>query len=209
MKSGGARAGILGKDEKIMNYKQDFAQEVYEKVDSGESIKSCMQCGVCAISCPLTRHMDYSPRRVFALIRAGKREEVLSSKDIMLCTSCYSCIVRCPRKVRVMDVMHGLAHYALELGYVPRKDTTAFGKKFWNSIYKLGRIDETKVANQYMLADGLIPGIRKALGMMEMGLSMLIHKRMKMIPERPIKGIKDLRKMLDKAEHMEGKKGGH
>ncbi len=191
-----------------MNYKQNFAQEVYDHVDSGESIKSCMGCGVCAISCPLSKHMDYSPRRVFAMIRAGQREQVLGSRDIMLCTSCYSCIVRCPRKVRVMDVMHGLAHYALEQGYVPRKDTVTFGRKFWNSIYKIGKIDETKVANQYMLADGLIPGIKKGLGMLDMALTMVLKGRMKLIPERPIKGVKGLRRMLDKAKEMEGK-GGH
>ena len=137
---------------------------------------------------------------------AGRREEVLSSKDIMLCTSCYSCIVRCPRNVRVMDVMHGLAHYALRQGYLPRKDTAIFGRKFWGSIYKLGRVDERKIARQYAMADGLIPGIRKGLSMLDIGLAMLLHRRMKLLPERRIRGIKSLRKMLDKAQSM-SKKG--
>ncbi len=191
-----------------MSYKQDFAEEVYAHVDSGESIKQCMQCGVCAASCPLCREMDFSPRRIFAMIRAGHREQVLGSKDIMLCTSCYGCIVRCPRNVRVMDVMHGLAHYALQKGYVPRKDTMVFGRKFWNSIYKIGRIDETKVANQYMLADGIVPGIKKGLEMIDIALTMVFRKRMKLLPERSIKGVKGLRRMLEKAQAMEGK-GGH
>jgi len=193
--------------KKGINYKPTFAQEVFENVDSGESIKNCMQCGVCAASCPLASKMEISPRRIFALIRAGKREEVLSSGDIMLCTSCYSCIVRCPRKVRVMDVMHGLAHYALRHGYVPRKETALFGQKFWDSIYQLGRIDEQKVARRYFMAEGLGKGIKKTLDNIDLGLGMILHRRMKMLPERSIKGVKSLQRMLKKAQSMEEKGG--
>jgi quinone-modifying oxidoreductase, subunit QmoC len=187
-------------------YDQSFAQEVYEKVDSGAEIKMCMQCGVCAASCPLRNEMDYSPRKIFTLIRAGQREKVLTSQAIMLCTSCYSCKVRCPRKVPVVDVMHGLAHYALRQGYKPRVETALFGQKFWDNIYRLGRIDEKDVAQRYFLGHGLGPGIKLMLENKDMGLGMLLKKRMKVLPERPIKNIKTLRKMLDKAKAM-GKGG--
>ncbi len=188
-------------------YDSAFAKEVFENVDYGEEIKMCMQCGVCAASCPLSQRMDFSPRKIFLMIRAGKREEVLGSKAIMLCTSCYSCKVRCPRGIPVVDVMHGLAHYALKKGYVPRKDTAVFGREFWNQIYKIGRIDEKDLSRRYFFADGLVPGIKKSLEMADMGLAMFLHKRMKLLPEKKIKGIKSLRKMLDKAREM-GKGGG-
>lgn len=187
-------------------YDQSFAREVYQKVDSGEEIKMCMQCGVCAGSCPLKEKMDYSPRKIFTLIRAGQREKVLSSQAIMLCTSCYSCKVRCPRKVPVVDVMHGLAHYALRQGYKPREETALFGQKFWDNIVRLGRIDEKDVAQRYFLGHGLVPGIKLMMENKDMGLGMLRKKRMKLLPERPIKNIKSLRKMLDKAKTM-GKGG--
>ena len=187
-------------------YDQSFAREVYQKVDSGDEIKMCMQCGVCAASCPLKDEMDYSPRKIFTLIRAGQREKVLSSQAIMLCTSCYSCKVRCPRKVPVVDVMHGLAHYALRQGYKPRAETALFGQKFWDNIYRLGRIDEKDVAQRYFLGHGLMPGVKLMLENKDMGLGMLLKKRMKILPERPIKNVKTLRKMLDKAKAM-GKGG--
>jgi quinone-modifying oxidoreductase subunit QmoC len=187
-------------------YDQFFAREVYSKVDSGEEIKMCMQCGVCAASCPLKDKMDLSPRKIFTLIRAGQREKVLSSKAIMLCTSCYSCKVRCPRKVPVVDVMHGLAHYALRQGFKPREETALFGDKFWGNIYRLGRIDEKDVAQRYFLSHGIGGGIKLALENKDMGLGMLLKKRMKLLPERPIKNIKAFRKMLDKAKAM-GKGG--
>jgi quinone-modifying oxidoreductase subunit QmoC len=188
------------------DYNPSFAEEVFQRVDFGEEIKMCMQCGACAASCPLSLEMDHPPRQIFTMIRAGKREQVLGSQAIMLCTSCYSCKVRCPRGIPVVDVMHGLAHYALKQGFVPRKDTSVFGKEFFRQIYKTGRIDEKDLTRRYFFADGLIPGIKNSIEMADMGIKMLLHHRMKLLPERPIKGIKSLRKMLDKADAM-GKGG--
>ena len=181
------------------DYDPSFAEEVYRHVDFGEEIKMCMQCGVCAASCPLSLEMDHPPRQIFTLIRAGRRAEVLGSQSIMLCTSCYSCKVRCPRKIPVVDVMHGLAHYALKQGFVPRKETAVFGAKFCDQIYRLGRIDEKDLPRRYFFAGGLVEGIKKALAFQDIGLRLLLHGRMKLLPERSIKNIKTLRKMLDKA----------
>jgi len=192
--------------EKSSDYNTSFAQEVFDNVDFGEEIKMCMQCGVCAASCPLSLQMDFSPRKIFSLIRAGKREEVLGCNAIMLCTSCYSCKVRCPRGIPVIDVMHGLAHYAIKEGYFPRKDTATFGSEFFNQIYRLGRIDEKDLSRRYFFSNGLVSGIQHSLEMADVGISMVLHKRMKLLPERKIKGIQSLRKMLDMAEKI-GKGG--
>jgi quinone-modifying oxidoreductase subunit QmoC len=190
----------------ISGYHPAFAQEVFENVDFGDEIKMCMQCGVCAASCPLSLQMDHPPRQIFTMIRAGKREEVLNSQSILLCTSCYTCKVRCPRGIPVVDVMHGLAHYAIRLGYLPRRRTAAFGQEFWKQIYRLGRIDEKDLSRRYFFSEGLVEGMKMGIQMADMGIAMVLHKRMKLLPERKIKGIKDLRKMLDKAEAM-GKGG--
>jgi len=192
--------------EKSLDYNPSFAQEVFDNVDSGEEIKMCMQCGVCAASCPLSLQMDFSPRKIFSMIRSGKREEVLGCNAIMLCTSCYTCKVRCPRGIPVIDVMHGLAHYAIKQGYLTRRDTVTFGSEFWNQIYRLGRIDEKDLSRRYFFSRGLVSGIKNSLEMADMGISMVLHRRMKLLPERKIKGIQSLRKMLDMAEKI-GKGG--
>ena len=192
--------------ENMVNYNPSFAGEVFRGVHSGDEIKMCMNCGVCAGSCPLREHMDYPPRQIFGLIRAGKREEVLSSKAIMLCTSCYTCAVKCPRSIPVIDVMHGLAHYALKQGYASRKETAAFGREFWNQVYRIGRVDEKDLPRRVFFSEGLIAGIKAMLSFMDIGLKLMLHRRMKLLPERKIKGITSLRKMLDKAESL-GKGG--
>lgn len=35
------------------------------------------------------------------MIRAGKREEVLRSDSMWMCTSCYNGVVRCPRQLPI------------------------------------------------------------------------------------------------------------
>ena len=45
-------------------------------------VKMCMQCGVCAGSCPLGPHWGAPPQKLFMMIRAGKREEVLASDSM-------------------------------------------------------------------------------------------------------------------------------
>ncbi len=190
-----------------VNYNPSFTQEVFRNVDFGDEIKMCMQCGVCAASCPLSLKMDFSPRKIFSMVRAGKREEVLGSEAIMLCTSCYACQVRCPRGIPVVDVMHGLANYAVKQGYVPRKETCGFAGEFWKQIYRIGRIDEKELSRRYFFLEGFFQGLKKTLEMMDMGIVMFLHKRMKLLPEKKIKGIDSLRRMLDKAGEI-GKGGG-
>jgi quinone-modifying oxidoreductase subunit QmoC len=192
--------------ENKVGYNPSFAEEVFQNVDSGDEIKMCMNCGVCAASCPLREHMDYPPRQVFSLIRAGKREAVLGSKAIMLCTSCYTCAVKCPRSIPVIDVMHGLAHYALSKGYTPRLETARFGKEFWNQVYRLGRVDEKDLGMKVYFARGFWEGIKEMLKFMDIGIKLTLHRRMKLLPEKKIKGINSLKKMLDKAEMLS--KGG-
>jgi quinone-modifying oxidoreductase subunit QmoC len=87
-------------------------------------VKMCMQCGVCAGSCPLGPPGQHSPQKIFMMIRAGKREEVLGSDAMWMCTSCYNCIVRCPRKLPITHIMHGLANYAHRWAWRPKMQPT-------------------------------------------------------------------------------------
>jgi len=178
-------------------------KELFQQVDYIEEIYKCIQCGMCAGSCPLKHHMDYPPRKIFALLRTGNLNFVLNSKSIFLCTSCFSCIVRCPRGIHVMDIMHGLAHYAIKVGRASRKNTAVFGQEFWKQIYKRGRVDEKDLSRRYFFSDGIVQGIKNAIAMADVGIVMLLHGRMKLLPERPIKGIKQLRRILNKAEQMQ------
>jgi predicted kinase len=74
-----AKAGSDANASALARYRNNFLKEVEERVEEGAWVKMCMQCGVCAGSCPFGAHWEHSPQKLFMMIRAGKRDEVLSS----------------------------------------------------------------------------------------------------------------------------------
>jgi len=146
------------------------------------------------------------------MIRAGKREEVLTSDSMWMCTSCYNCIVRCPRELPITHIMHGLANYAHRLGLAPKMNPTRrFAKIFWNNIAKNGRVNELKLTVGLYFMDGFASGVKKGLEMMGMGIAMLKTGRLNAMGLFMSGGIKDksgLRKALKKAREIEDARKG-
>ena len=144
------------------------------------------------------------------MIRAGKREEVLSSSSMWMCTSCYNCIVRCPRELPITHIMHGLAHYAERLGLAPKNQPTRkFAKLFWDNLAKTGRVNELKLGISLYFMDGFVNGVKTALKMQKIGLNMWKTKRlnpMEMVGGHKCKGAGDLHKILKKAREIEDAK---
>ncbi|GAB4441639.1 MAG: hypothetical protein OHK0026_07870 [Rhodocyclaceae bacterium] len=194
-------------------YRNDFLREVEERVEEGQWVKMCMQCGVCAGSCPFGPHWEHSPQKIFMMIRAGKREEVLGSDSMWMCTSCYNCIVRCPRKLPITHIMHGLANYAHRLGLAPKgQPTRDFAKLFWENCIKQGRANELKLTLGLYFKDGLVSGIKTALAMQGIGLGMFKAKRinpMELFGGHRIKDVKGLHAILAKARSIEDRRKGY
>ena len=191
----------------VEKYRNNFLKEVTDNVEEGEWVRMCMQCGVCSGSCPLGPYWDHPPQEIFMMIRANKRDEVLSSTSMWMCTSCYNCIVRCPRELPITHIMHGLAHYATRLGLAPKEQPTyKFSQRFWDNLVKKGRINELKLGVNLYFMNGFSEGVKTALKMAPVGLGMLKTKRMspmEMVGGHSIKDIKGFHAMLKKAEELE------
>ncbi len=191
----------------IGKYRSNFLKEVEANVEEGHWVKMCMQCGVCSGSCPLGPHWAHPPQEIFMMIRAGKRDEVLSSDSMWMCTSCYNCIARCPRGLPITHIMHGLATYAKRLGLVPKNQPTAkFGDIFWDSLSKTGRVNELKVGVALYFKDGFGQGIKNALASKDLGLAMMKTQRMNAMEYFGGHKCKDaggIQKMLKKAAEFE------
>ena len=71
----------------------------------GRELQSCIQCGICAGTCPYGDAMDYPPRRIIGMLRAGMIEEVLASDSLLHCVTCYACMAKCPRGLRLTEVL--------------------------------------------------------------------------------------------------------
>ncbi|MEE8388836.1 MAG: 4Fe-4S dicluster domain-containing protein [Acidiferrobacterales bacterium] len=193
-------------------YHNNFLKEVEANVEDGTWVKMCMQCGVCAGSCPLGNAWDHTPQEIFMMIRAGKREEVLTSESMWMCTSCYNCITRCPRGLPITHIMHGLASYANRLGIAHKKNPTRrFAKIFWDNIASSGRVNELSLSIKLYFMDGIVSGIKKGLQMMGVGISMVRTGRldpMALISHKGIKDTKGLKAMLKKAKEIETERKG-
>ncbi|MCD6194244.1 MAG: heterodisulfide reductase [Deltaproteobacteria bacterium] len=88
----------------------DFLKKVIEL--SAQPITRCDQCGVCSGSCPMVNEMDITPSQLMRMVQLGQ-EEVLGSKAMWLCASCYTCTVRCPRGLDVSKVAEALRQITL------------------------------------------------------------------------------------------------
>ena len=66
---------------------------------SGVNPRKCMRCGKCTASCPAFDEMEYHPHQFVSMVENGRIEELLASKGIYTCLSCFACVERCPRNV--------------------------------------------------------------------------------------------------------------
>jgi heterodisulfide reductase subunit C len=118
----------------------------------GEALLKCMQCGTCSGSCPTSYQMDFSPRRLITMIKAGMKQEVLNSSAIWLCASCYSCSVRCPRGIEFTEIMYLLKSMAIKEGILPPKhDSSIFYQTFSEIVTETGRMNESKLITNYAM----------------------------------------------------------
>ena len=66
---------------------------------SGVNPRKCMKCGKCTASCPAYDEMEYHPHQFVDMVENGRIEELMNSKGIYTCLSCFACVERCPRSV--------------------------------------------------------------------------------------------------------------
>ena len=169
----------------------DFAHWL-TTVPGGEKIQDCIQCGTCSGTCPLSIYMDLTPRRLIAMSRAGFKEEVLQSFTIWLCTSCYSCTVRCPMNIKMTDLMYILKQRAIaEKVYPKRFPIPVLSKEFFRMVGRTGRNTESRLLVRLALKTNPL----RLLGMAPLGLRLLKAGRIG-IKGESIKGRKELKTIL-------------
>ncbi|HVO63813.1 MAG TPA: (Fe-S)-binding protein [Terriglobales bacterium] len=71
----------------------------------GRRVLTCIQCGTCAGTCPYGELMQYPPRRIIGMLRAGQIERVFASDSLLNCVACYACTAKCPRGIDLTGVL--------------------------------------------------------------------------------------------------------
>jgi len=175
-----------------------FWNEVEMKTPGHSRLEACIQCGSCGGSCPVAGDMDYTPRKIFAMIRAGMEEEVLKSNTPWYCVSCYTCAVRCPQDIHITDIMYTLKNMAIEKGLCKINSAKHFSKTFIGYVESNGRSFEFGLATRQSLR--YMP--MGMLGTAAVGLGMLTKNRMEMTPSK-IENINQLQTILATAKELE------
>ena len=176
---------------------QTFLDEVIEGTPGGERIVHCLQCGSCGGSCPNGADMQYTPRTLFAMINAGRRDEVLSSNTMWCCVSCYFCTTRCPQSIPITDIMYCLKRLAIRDELAKDTDAPALAKTFTGLLDRYGRSFELGLASRFYLFNKPLALLR----MGPLGLSMFTRGRMSLIPKK-IKNIEQLQAIIKKARQL-------
>ena len=172
-----------------------FLAEI-DRIPGGERLNQCIQCGTCSGSCPVSYAMDYSPRQVIALFRAGAIEALLRSRTIWVCASCYSCTVRCPAQIKVTDLLYALKRIAIDRKIFPHHfPVYALSESFVRMVKNYGRNYEMGLLRAYFLRTSPIQLIKR----MRTGLILWRRGRLSLRPTR-IKGLDGLRRMIERAE---------
>lgn len=179
----------------------DFGKSV-AALPGGEDLSRCIQCGTCSSTCPVSLYMDYTPRRVIAMTRAGFKHDVLTSNTIWLCASCYECTVDCPRQIKVTDIMYALKRRAMDEGVYPKRfPTPVLAKEFFKSVFKTGRSNEGLIVTWMILKTAPLNMLKQ----MGLGLKLLLRGRMAMGVEKMDGDPSDIRKLMEQVEIEEKK----
>jgi heterodisulfide reductase subunit C2 len=176
----------------------DFSAAV-EK-DSGANLAACLQCAKCSSGCPVAARVDIRPHVLVRLVQLGMKDEVLSCRMIWECTSCQTCITRCPQKVDIAAMNDALRRISRAEGKVVSGTTVpVFNDIFLGTIRRLGRMYEMGLMTAYKLKTmRLMDDVSKFPMMLAKG-------KLSIMPPR-VGGGAGRKAMFDRAQRTGGKK---
>ena len=61
------------------------------------------------------------------------KDEIINSEELWMCSTCYTCVERCPRRVPIVDIIIALRNMAVAEGHI-----NANHKKTATNLYNLG-----------------------------------------------------------------------
>ena len=175
-----------------------FQDEVIARTAGVSRLEMCIQCGSCGGSCPSADAMDHTPREIFALIRAGSRDEVLRSNTPWMCLSCYHCGVRCPQEILITDVMYAIKTIAEKEHTYPSNVGPDFGGVFIGQAKRFGRSWDLGLTARHYLRHFPL----RLPGMTPMAFGLFRHGRIGLLPAR-IRQRKQLQAILRRADELE------
>ena len=108
-------------DKELLNDSNRDPDFTAEFIDAGiETVKHCFQCGTCSGGCPSGRRTPYKVRQIVRKCLLGLKEEVITDDALWMCTTCYTCQERCPRSVKIVEIIKKARNVAAHAGYMAK-----------------------------------------------------------------------------------------
>lgn len=163
-------------------------------------VNTCIQCGTCSGSCPNVFAMDETPRKMWRQLITGNGHRIFDTHTFDLCSACYYCTLRCPRRLPLTEAMGCLKQVAARFQLGPYAKSQRFYGAFMESVRRHGRVREMELMTLYFTAmkNPFLPLRFAGLGMRLMGKGK-VHLQL------PSKGRQLLDRLYKKAEEMEGR----
>jgi heterodisulfide reductase subunit C len=159
---------------------------------TGNKVELCYHCHKCSAGCPVLVVMQYGPDKVLQMVAMDEHDLVLSSKDIWLCSGCYTCSTRCPNDIDIPAVMDALRQYAVAEGYqVGERDAYLFHRLFIRVVGQLGRSHEAALLGMYKALSSV-----PIMNDVPAGISLFIRGKVPLLPQftQARQGVRDLMK---------------
>ncbi len=83
-----------------------------------ETLLSCVQCGKCTGGCPSGRNTALRTRKLMRMAQEDMREEIFNAPELWFCSTCYTCYERCPKGVKVTDIIRTIRNIAAKEGHM-------------------------------------------------------------------------------------------
>lgn len=177
---------------------EKFIHEIIS-TSEGQRVLSCIQCGTCTATCPVSKVFGHSPRQIFLMLRNGMKKEVLSDVTPWVCASCYKCTVNCPAQIKITEVMYKLKRMSLQNNMVTKEsDTNVFYAAFLNQVLKYGRSYEIGLMLKYLMLNHPVDLVKQ----MPLGMKMFMDGALPIFPHK-IKKLNEFEKIVSHAIKLE------
>lgn len=100
----------------LLEFTSDITEELSLEEHLGK-IRSCIQCGECSAGCPSGNYTALRTRNVIRKALFGVKS-VIEDPDIWLCSTCFTCLERCPRTIPVTEIILRLRTMAVRQGHL-------------------------------------------------------------------------------------------
>ncbi len=128
----------------------------------GADVKMCFQCGTCTAGCPSGRRTSYRVRKLMRMAQLGLKDEIVNSDELWECSTCYTCVERCPRQVPIVDIVVALRNIAVSEGHI-RANHKVTATNFFKTGHTVPINDKVKA-------------LRKGMGLSEVPPTVLANK---------------------------------